>query len=250
MKLIIFRPIGIVILLASIASYSCSFDPIDKKYNKHTAEDDYRRIKEISSIDSSEAVLLGKFMVEHGLVGPQVLELHASYKDILLEARKEKERYEIEKKKKGKNEIDIARSHEFDKIKKLKKVLSVDFVKNDETEDQDTDIEVKSKSKKTTSTTDKNTITYEVMFKNISEKGIKGFKGEINFYDLFHSEIKKTNFTSFQEIAPGESIIQKFSIDLDAINTETTTFKSIQKEHIKVEWLPSRLIHTDDEVIE
>src|ERR1700748_3702703 len=126
MKIINSSLIGIfTIIVSAFILTSCSLDPVDKTYNKHTSDDDYRRIKDISRIDSADIVLLGKYMVEHNLAGPQITELHATYKDILNEAKKEKERHEIEKRKKGKNEIDIAKSHEVEKIKNLKKVLFV-----------------------------------------------------------------------------------------------------------------------------
>ena len=235
-----------------VALTSCSLDPIDKTYSKHTADDDYRRIREISgSVDSADAVLLGKYMIDHGLVGSHVLELHATYKDILNEARKEKEKYEIAKRKKGKKEIDVAKSHEFEKIKNLKKVLFVDFVKQEElTSSEEEPKPVSKKGKKQGSPVNKNIITYEVMFKNVGNKDIRAFKGDLNFYDVFHTEIKKITFSSFQQINVGDSIVKKFVINLDDLNNGTNAYNDLKKDFIKVEWLPDRLIHTDDEIIE
>lgn len=242
--------IGIWMIAATIVVLSsCSFDPIDKKYSKHTADDDFRRINEISNIDSLDKVLLAEYMVHHQLIGPHILELHDTYKDILNKAKREKEMYEIEKRKKGKNnEIDIAKSHEIEKIKNLKKVLYVDFVKQDEIVEE-TELTPK-KGKKPTPPANKNIITFDVMFKNISDKDIRAFKGDINFYDTFHSEIKKVTYTSFREIPVGDSIVQKFVVDLNEVNTAGNTYNDLKKDNIKVEWLPDRLIHTDDTVIE
>jgi hypothetical protein len=241
----------LMVAIAFTTLPSCSFDPVDKPYSKHTVDEDYARIREISRIDSGDVVLLGKYMVEHNLVGSHVLELHETYKDILIEARKEKEKHDIEKRKKGKNEIDLAKSHENDKMKALKKVLFVDFVKED---DQDTEQEasmlISKKAKKPAVPENKNLLVFHVLFKNIGDKNIQAFKGDINFYDIFHSDIKKITFTSFKEIPVGDSITQKFSINLDEINKSTNTYNNLKKDFIKVEWLPDRLIFTDDTVIE
>ncbi len=239
----------LILLVSTVAISSCSFDPIDKTYSKHTADDDYRRIREISSIDSADAILLGRYMIDHQLVGSHVMELHTTYNDILNQAKKEKNRYEIEKRKKGKNEIDIAQRHENEKIRNLKKVLDVDFVKPDTTLESDEFI-ISKKGKKPSVPVNKNIITYEVMFKNISDKGIRAFKGDINFYDTFHSEIKKVTFTSFEEIPVNGYTVQKFTINLDEASKGNSLYKNINKDCIKVEWLPDRLIHTDDTVIE
>lgn len=241
--------LGMIVLSIFVLS-SCSLDPIDKNYSKHTAEDDFRRIKEISNEDSADVALLGKYMVEHGLAGPQVMEIHATYHDILEEAKKEKERYEIEKRKKGKiNQVDIAKSHEMEKLKNLKKVLYVDFVREENTEDETAEINPK-KGKKPAPVVNKNLITFDVMFKNTGEKDIRAIKGDINFYDIFHSEIKKVTFTSFKQVNIGDSIVQKFTIDLNEVNKPGNTYSGLNKDFIKVEWLPDRLIYTDDTVVE
>ncbi len=250
MKIINSNFTGIFTIASFFVLTACSLDPIDKTYNKHTADDDYRRIKDISRIDSADAVLLGRYMVDHNLAGSQITELHATYKDILNEAKRDKERHEIEKRKKGKNEIDVAKSHEVEKIKNLKKVLFVDFVKQEEPSEDLTVIAPKKGKKTATAPVNKNLIVYDVMFKNVGEKDIRAFKGELNFYDIFHSEIKKITFSSFQQINVGDSIVQKFVINLDEVNKGPNTYNDLKKDFIKVEWLPDRLIHTDDEVIE
>jgi hypothetical protein len=250
MKNITLNFIWILTIVVSIFVFSsCSLDPVDKTYSKHTADDDYRRIKEISSIDSTDAVLLGKYMIEHGLVGAHVLELHATYKDILNEAKKEKEKYEIEKRKKGKNEIDVAKSHEVEKIRNLQKVLSVDFVKEKEVEPENNFI-ISRKLKKPAQAENKNSLSYNVLFKNVSSDTIQAFKGEINFYDIFQSEIKKVSFTSFRQIPPDSAIVQKFTINLDEVNKSGNIYYNLDKKSIKVEWLPDRLFFTNGNIIE
>ncbi len=241
----------LMVAIAFSTLTSCSFDPVDKPYSKHTVDEDFARIREISRIDSGDVILLGKYMVDHNLVGSHILELHETYKDILIEARKEKEKHDIEKRKKGKNEIDIAKSHENEKMKTLKKVLLVDFVKEAEQDSEpDASTLISKKTKKNVVPENKNLITFHVLFKNIGDKDIQAFKGDINFYDIFHSDIKKITFTSFKEIAVGDSITQKFTINLDEINKSTNTYNNLKKDFIKVEWLPDRLIFTDDTVIE
>ena len=229
---------------------SCSFDPIDKTYNKHTADDDYRRIREISDLDSADEILLGRYMIDHQLVGSHVMELHTTYSDILATAKKEQKIYEIEKRNRSNNKKDLAQFHENEKIKNLKKVLDVDFVKPDTLlENEDLLISPK-KIKKPLPPVNKNIITYEVMFKNISDKGIKAFKGDINFYDSFHSEIKKVTFTNYNEIPVNGFIVQKFTINLDEVSKGNALYNNLNKDCIKVDWVPDRLIHSDDSVIE
>ncbi|HVD97793.1 MAG TPA: hypothetical protein VNB90_06275 [Cytophagaceae bacterium] len=243
--------IGMMVLSVFVLS-SCSLDPIDKTYSKHTSDDDFRRIMEISRVDSADKVLLAEYMVHHQLVGPHVLELHDTYADILDKAKKEKEEYEKEKRKKGKvNEIDIARSHEIEKIKNLKKVLFVDFVREENISSLDEENEIPKKGKKAAPPVNKNLISFDVMFKNISEKDtIRAFTGDLNFYDTFHAEIKKIRYTSFKKIPVGESVVQRFTLNLDEINNDNNLYSGLKKEDIKVEWLPERLIYVDDTVIE
>src|SRR5204862_8197271 len=51
-------------------------------------EADFARIVKLNKIDSTEAYVMSHFMVEHDLIGSQVLELNATYRDILVESKK------------------------------------------------------------------------------------------------------------------------------------------------------------------
>ena len=77
----------LVIVAVILTANSCK-SPLDKEFNRETAEADFARIVKMGKIDSAEAYIMSHFMVEHELIGAQVLELDATYADILEESKK------------------------------------------------------------------------------------------------------------------------------------------------------------------
>ena len=73
-------------LLLVFVIASCS-NPLDKPFNRETAEFDFARIVKLGMIDTTEVNIMSHFMVKHDLIGAQVLELDATYRDILNESK-------------------------------------------------------------------------------------------------------------------------------------------------------------------
>jgi hypothetical protein len=226
---------------------SCS--PLDKEYHRHTAEDDYRRIVEMEKLDTNDTKLMAKYMVERGLIAPHVLEYHATYRHILEEAKKEEERHRIEQTK-AKHERDFAQMHTKDKLQNLSKALKVTILEN-EIPLPEPDPKAKGKAKKEKAEpTDKNILNYRIGFINVGEKEIKAFKGEIAFIDLFQTKVKGITFSNFQNVAPGDTLIQNVKVNLNEINNSTSLSPGITREDLKPEWHPERLIYIDGQIIE
>ncbi|MCS6823323.1 MAG: hypothetical protein NZ529_03445 [Cytophagaceae bacterium] len=232
-----------LIIVATTVLFSCT-NPVDKRYSKSTAEDDYRRIKELKKLDSADLQLLAHFMVEKGLVGAHILEMHATYRDILEEAKRQRENQNKERNKKN-LETNFAIKHEREKIEKINNALKIVLKK----EDIDT-IETKKKNKKNEKLAPKNIVQYKVYFINVQEKPIKAFKGDIIFNDLFYTELKRYTITSFVTLNPSDTITHTIRLNLDEANTSDKTFIGLKPSMLKPNWIPDRLIFTDNSIIE
>jgi hypothetical protein len=234
------------IAVSSLLFSSCS-NPLDKEYHRHTAEDDYRRIVEMEKLDSAETKLLAKFMVEHGLIGSHVLEYHATYRHILDEAKKAEENKKIEQEKAQKKN-DYA-MHTLDKLKNLSKSLKVTILDNPMEEETEEDPKAKTKGKKT-EPIDKNILSYRIAFINIGTKDIKAFKGEVMFVDLFQAKVRGITISNFQGLAVADTIEQVVKVNLNEVNTSSTLSLGLNREFIKPEWHPERIIYKDGQIIE
>lgn len=140
---------------------ACS-NPLDKKFDRETAEADFARIVKLQKIDSADAYIMSHFMVEHDLIGAQVLELNASYRDILNESKRFWEESNGKKKEVG-NETGAANTS-------LAKDLNVTLspIANGVQQSEWS-----------------HGIKYHLILENTSGKAIKAIKGNFVFYDAF-----------------------------------------------------------------
>jgi len=169
------------ILLLALLLSSCS-NPLDKPFNRETAEADFTRIVKLGMIDSTEASIMSHFMVEHDLIGAQVLELGATYGDILEESKRFWEKSGGKKKvESGESNVNVEGL-----LKDLKFVIQpVPSVLQSEWS---------------------HGLKYHLIIENTSGKSIKAVKGNFGFYDAFGDKIYSIEYKYLDAIEVNEKI--------------------------------------------
>jgi hypothetical protein len=169
------------IILLALSIVSCS-NPLDKPFNRETAEFDFARIVKLGLIDSSDAAIMSRFMVEHDLIGAQVLELDATYADILNEAKTYWEKTSGKKLGEGiEQNVNTAGL-----LKDLKVILNP------------TATVLQSEWS--------HGIKFHIIMENTSGKAIKAVKGYFAFYDAFGDRVYAIEFKYLDAIEANEKI--------------------------------------------
>lgn len=249
-----------IALSSLVFALSSCGDPRDKIYHHATAEEDYKRIVEMDKLDSADQKILSHFMVEHGLAPAHILETEKTYREILEEARRtDSVRHDRESVKKLKNPEDIARKRYEEAALRINKVLGVVSMDASTSGGSDADGDVPGLIRKDRilkgSTKEKGgsgpILTYKVGFFNKGDKPIKAFKGTISFGDrIFLSEIKNVEVINLKELAPGDTMVQTFKLDLSQVNKENQLTLGLTKDMIKYFWYPDKVYYDDKNIIE
>ncbi len=202
---------------------SCS-NPLDKEYNEETVEKDFKRIVELGKIDSTEEKVMSEFMIKNGLINPSVMELGASYRDILEQAQltKEKELKDVEADFEAKESKKITLE--------IKKSLFMNF--------EDTSIALRG-----------TLLTCSLAVRNIGNKNIKAFKALITVKDVFGKEYRSSKITYYKPILQGGIVEEIFAIDLQPTKNEGYTVFS-DPSYFKLGWQPLALIYEDNIILE
>lgn len=213
----------IILGLLALTIFSCS-NPLDKEYNEETVEKDFKRIVELGKIDSTDEKVMSEFMIKNGLINPSVMELGASYRDILEQAKKTKER-ELK---------DAEADFEANASKKItleiKKSLYMDF--------EDTSIALRG-----------TLLTCSLAVRNIGKKNIKAFKALITVKDIFGKEYRSSKITYYKPIIRGEIIEEIFAVDLQPSKSEGYTVFS-DTSYFKLGWQPLSIMFDDNSILE
>lgn len=169
------------VILFALGIVSCS-NPLDKPFNRETAEFDFARIVKLGMIDSSEASIMSHFMVEHDLIGAQVLELDATYADILNEAK-----------------TYWAKANETKKGEGSTKNAGIASLLNDlKVTLQPTATVVQSEWS--------HGIKFHIVMENTSGKAIKAAKGNFAFYDAFGDRVYSIEFKFLDAMELNEKV--------------------------------------------
>jgi hypothetical protein len=173
------------ILLLVLLMSSCG-NPLDKPFNRETAEADFARIVKLGLIDSTETSIMSHFMVEHDLIGAQVLELGATYEDILEESKKFWEK--SGGKKKEEEGVDPKRD-----------ILANGLLK-------DLTVSVQPVVSSVLQSEWSHGIKYHLILENTSDKAIKAVKGNLVFFDSFGDKVYSIEYKYLDTIALKEKI--------------------------------------------
>lgn len=203
------------VLLAALIS-SCS-NPLDKQFNRETAEADFTRIVKLGKIDSSEAQLMGRFMVDNDLIGTQILEIGATYRNILEQAKKSA----------GTSESSSNKTVSSDSPEKLNAALKVVLNYINEP------IGVSNWSK---------TMRYHLSIENISGKRIAAFKGRIAFYDVFNEKVYQFDYKYLDPTEPGERIEKDIQVRIENIPAPRQIVEYSKENPFTVKWEPDNIL--------
>jgi hypothetical protein len=210
----------ISIILLGCIIVSCS-DPLDKPFNRETAEADFARIVKLNMIDSSETSIMSHFMVEHDLIGAQVLELGATYGDILNEAKE----FWVKSGGKKKGEMDNADKSSAN-VDGLLKDLKFSL--------QPTPTVLQSEWS--------HGIKYHIIMENTSGKGIRAVKGNFVFYDAFGEQVYTIEFKYLDAIEPSEKIEKDITLRIQNAAGPQLLLEFGKTNPFTVKWEPSGIL--------
>ncbi|MCX6131764.1 MAG: hypothetical protein NTX25_22230 [Proteobacteria bacterium] len=203
---------------ASVLLAACS-NPLDKKFDRETAEADFARIVILNKIDSADAYIMSHFMVEHDLIGAQVLELNASYRDILNESQR------FWNEAGGKREIDSKKAGP--NIESLNKDLTVsiqpiaDGVQQSEWS---------------------HGIKYHLVMENTSGKTIKAIKGNFTFHDAFGDKVYAIEYKYLDALNANEKVEKDVTLRIQNTAGPQLILEYGKTNPFTIKWEPSNLI--------
>jgi len=204
------------LLTLAVIITSCS-NPLDKPFNRETAEADFTRIVKLGRIDSAEAKVMGQFMVDRDLIGTQILEIGATYRDILNQAKKSSGEFSDN----SDNVADAARREE------LSSALKVNLSYINEP------IGVSNWSKQ---------MRYRLSVENISGKRIGAFKGRVVFYDVFNEKVYQLDYKYLDPVEPGERIEKDIQVRIENIPAPRQIVEFAKTNPFSVKWEPENII--------
>jgi len=202
--------IAVLLLIISCKS------PLDKEFDRETAEADFARIVRMGKIDSAEAYIMSHFMVEHQLIGAQVLELDATYADILEESKTFWEKTQAKK-----EESDEQPSDE-----NLTSDLKVSVIPLGNIEQSPWSHGLK----------------YKLSIDNATGKKINALKGNFNFFDAFGDKVYSIEYKYLDAIAAGEKVEREITLRLQNVAAPHQMLEYGKTNPFKVKWEPLNVL--------
>lgn len=210
-----FFNLGILSMLLLISS--CS-SPLDKEFNRETAEADYARIVRMGAIDSTDAYIMSHFMVEHDLIGAQVLELDATYGDILEESKRFWEQSQgISKKEKRGEPI----------VETLSQDLKVSIQPIGGIQQSEWSHGIK----------------YKLIMENTTSKNIRAVKGNFAFYDPFGDKVYTIEYKFLDEISANEKIERDITLRIQNFASPQQMLEYGKTNPFIVKWEPVSILY-------
>jgi hypothetical protein len=203
--------LGVMLLAAACSS------PLDKEFDRETAEADFARIVRMGKIDSADAYIMSHFMVEHDLIGAQILELDATYGDILEESKRFWEKTQGEKEGEVKEEkIDDGL------LKDLKvSILPLGGVQQSQWS---------------------HGIKYKLDMENLSGKAIRAVKGNFAFIDPFGDRVYSIEYKFLDPITAGEKVEREVTLRIQNIASPQQMLEYGKTNPFTVKWEPVSIL--------
>jgi len=88
-------------------------------------------------------------------------------------------------------------------------------------------------------------VTIRVEYENKSGKDIRGFKGSIQFNDLFGTEILPFKIAEDQPLAAGETKKQGWTLKYNQFIDKHVKLRHTELDNLKIEWKPDVILFTD-----
>lgn len=204
----------ILCCLSATLLASCS-NPLDKEFNRETAEADFTRLVRLGKLDSTDASIMAHFMVEHDLIGAQVLEIGATYRDILAEARSFWSKTGHSGTGKKRNHGMAAQLVEIGINPDLKKIQQSEW---------------------------SSSLPYTLSIHNASEKNIRAFKGKFIFTDAFGEALHEVEYKYLNALAPGQKVEQPVSFRIMHILSPNKIVQYSEHNPFSVTWQADSVI--------
>ena len=97
---------------------------------------------------------------------------------------------------------------------------------------------------------DQDFITIDVMYENKSGKPIRGFKGAIQFNDLFGTEITPFTISEEEPLAPGATRRQGWTLKYNQLADKHMELRNTALYNMKIEWKPQVIMFADGTSLE
>jgi len=220
----LYKHISLLPLLLFVACKS----PLDKEFDREKAEADFTRIVKVKALDSAEAKVMAHFMVEHDLIGAQVLEIGSTYRDILTEAQIYWDKTH------GTAVTENSQVLDSSKLEELNGLIDLHL----------------QATENVTQSPWSHSLEYNTSLSNLSDKTIKAIKGKIEFYDVFGEKQHEVDFRYLDPLAPSQKIDDKISF---RFKNEITTEKVVQYKTTNpftVVWVPLSVVFEDGSKVE
>jgi hypothetical protein len=206
---------------------SCS-SPLERPYKESTLEEDVVELKKTLSEEELE-MLAGYIALR--TIGEDKM-LGKTYGDLLTEAKEFKAEMEA-KQEEERRLAEEAKREEAERIKRLSGALTVSLYEKGFFEYNYQDY-----------------ITFKFAFQNKTDKNMKAFTGMIIINDLFDKEIKNFNLTFDDGINANSKRNWSAQTEYNQFIDEDVTLKSKDMDDLKVEWIPEKIIFTDNTTLE
>jgi hypothetical protein len=201
-------------LCVTLLLTSCS-NPLDKEFNRETAEADFTRLIKLGKLDSADASIMAHFMVEHDLIGAQVLEIGATYRDILAEARSFWSKAGHAGNGKTKKHDAAAQLVEIGVNPDRKKIQQSEW---------------------------SSSLPYTLSIHNTSEKNIRAFKGKFIFTDAFGEALHEVEYKYLNALAPGQTVEERVSFRVMHIVSPNKIVQYSENNPFRVMWQADSVI--------
>jgi hypothetical protein len=90
-----------------------------------------------------------------------------------------------------------------------------------------------------------NYITLKFAYENHTSKTIRGFRGSMEFEDLFGEKIKVSGLTEDEPLSPGESRKVSKTLNYNQFSDEDKKLRSTELANLKLVWRPTEILFTD-----
>jgi len=209
-----------IILLILVSG--CS-NPLNKKYNDKTLEEDAKAIKESKQLADSDVQLLAAYIVNSKLSGDNINNM--TYNEILTKAKAmQAEQKELAEK---------ATKEEEEKRQRLGTAINVALFDIGYYKEDYEDY-----------------IYYKMAFENKSGKDIKAVKGTLQITDLFGTEIKTLNIVFDDGVKANEINKTTYTTDYNQFMDDDKSLRSKTINEIKTIWTPEKIIFADGTTLE
>lgn len=213
----------LILPVIAIILIACS-NPLDKKFNKETAKEDFKTL----GLDSADNMLLAGALVKLTLEQEDLTQM--TYRDILEYGKNLKDEQE-KKKAEEKALAEAAAKAEEERVKKLYETADVTVVeKGFYSEDHEW------------------YVSFGFAVDNKVDKNIEVIEGNIVFSDLQDNEIKRISFDCDKPVAGHETINWTESVVYNKFIDSDVILKDKELKDLKVTWIPKKIVFEGERV--